>query len=125
MHETNFISFWYIQLSVGEIWLEEKLKPLSTNKYCSKDIFGFTEEIRNTDIESDHILAFYDVSALFTNDPLMETINILVDKAFEDDWFNETHSMQLQKHQLTELLEIATSNHCSNSTVNFLSKQMV
>ena len=40
----------------------------------------------------------------------METIDILVDKAFEDDWFTETHSMQLQKHQLTELLEIATSN---------------
>ena len=91
-------------------WLEEKLKPLSTNKYCINDIFGFTDEIRNTDIESDHILVSYDVSALFTNVPLMETINILVDKAFEDDWFNETHSMQLQKHQLTELLEIATSN---------------
>ena len=91
-------------------WLEEKLKPLSTNKYCINDIFGFTDEIRNTDIESDHILVSYDVSALFTNVPLMETINILVDKAFEDDWFNETHRMQLQKHQLTELLKIATSN---------------
>lgn len=71
---------------------------------------GFTDEIRNTDIDSDHILVSYDVSALFTNVPLMETINILVDKAFEDDWFKETHSMQLQKHQLIELLKIATSN---------------
>lgn len=91
-------------------WLEEKLKPLSTNKYCINDIFGFTDETQNTDIESDHILVSYDVSALFTNVPLMKTINIVVDKAFEDDWFNETHSMQLQKHQLTELLKIATSN---------------
>ncbi|XP_078366236.1 uncharacterized protein LOC144650432 [Oculina patagonica] len=91
-------------------WLEEKLKPLSTNKYCINDIFSFTDEIKNTRIESDHILVSYDVSALFTNVPLKETIDILVDKAFEDDWFNKTHSMQLQKHQLTELLEIATSN---------------
>ena len=50
------------------------------------------------------------MSALFTNVPLKETIGILVDKAFDNDWFNETHSMQLQKHQLTELLEIAASN---------------
>ena len=28
-------------------WLEEKLKPLSTNKYCISDIFDFTDEIRN------------------------------------------------------------------------------
>ena len=45
-----------------------------------------------------------------TNVPLKETIGILVDKAFDNDWFNETHSMQLHKQQLTELLEIATSN---------------
>ena len=25
-------------------WLEEKLKPLSTNKYCINDIFSFTDE---------------------------------------------------------------------------------
>ena len=66
-------------------WLEKKLKPLSTKKYCIYDIFGFTDEIRNTDIESDHILVSYDVSALFTNVPRMETIGILVDKAFKDD----------------------------------------
>ena len=52
----------------------------------------------------------YDVSALFTNVPLKETIEILVDKAFEGDWFNKTHGMQLQKHQLTDILGIATTN---------------
>ena len=51
-----------------------------------------------------------DVSALFTNVPLKETIDILVDKSFESDWFNKRHSMQLQKQQLTDLLEIATTN---------------
>ena len=61
-------------------------------------------------IEPNHILVSYDVSALFTNVPLKETIDIPVDKAFEGHWFNKTHSMQLQKHQLTDLLEIATTN---------------
>ena len=66
--------------------------------------------LKNTGIEPDHILVSYDVSALFTNVPLRETIGILVDKAFESDWFNKTHSMQLQKHQLADLLEIAITN---------------
>ena len=66
--------------------------------------------IKNTSIQPNHILVSYDVSALFTNVPLKETIDILVDKAFEGDWFNKTHSKQLEKHQLTDLLEIATMN---------------
>ena len=61
-------------------------------------------------VETDQILVSYDVSSLFTNVPLEETISILVDKAFENDWFNKTHNLKLQKHQLTELLEIATAN---------------
>ena len=91
-------------------WLDEKLKPLSTNKYGINDIFGFIGEIKNTSIKPNHILVPYDVSALFTNVPLKETIDILVDKVFEGDWFNKMHSMQLQKHQLMDLLEIATIN---------------
>ena len=91
-------------------WLEQKLKPLSTNEYCISDIFAFTEELSNMCIEPDHILVSYDVASLFTNVPLKETINILVDKAFEGDWFNRTHGLKLSKGQLTELLELATSN---------------
>ncbi|KAL9951258.1 hypothetical protein ACROYT_G043894, partial [Oculina patagonica] len=52
----------------------------------------------------------YDVSSLFSNVPLSETINILVDKAFTDDWFNQTYGLELQRDHLTTLLEIATSN---------------
>lgn len=41
---------------------------------------------------------------------LDETINILVNKAFADDWFNKTYGLNLQKDQLVKLLEIATTN---------------
>ena len=34
-------------------------------------------------------------------------ISILVEKAFADDWFNQTYDLNLQKDQLTELLKIA------------------
>ena len=66
-------------------WLEEKLKPQSTKAYTISDIFQFSQDIRNTSIDADHILVSYDVTALFTNLPAHETITILVDKAFSDN----------------------------------------
>ncbi|XP_078384145.1 uncharacterized protein LOC144666620 [Oculina patagonica] len=91
-------------------WLEEKLKPLSMNKHTITDAFSFSDEIRTVQMGENDILVSYDVSSLFTNVPLSETINILVDKAFTDDWFNETYGLELQRNHLTTLLEIATSN---------------
>ena len=91
-------------------WLEEKLKPLSVNEYTITDAISFSEEIRNLPIYEDSILVSYDVTALFTNVPLNETINILVDKAFTNDWFNQSYDLNLQKDQLAKLLEIATTN---------------
>ena len=91
-------------------WLEEKLKPLSTNAYTISNIFQFSKDIRNTSIDVDHILVSHDVTALFTNVPAHETIAILVAKAFSDNWFNETYDLNLTKDQLRELLELATTN---------------
>ena len=85
-------------------WLEEKLKPLSVNEYTITDAFEFADEIRSIPMVS------YDVTALFTNVPLSETINILVDKAFTNDWFNETYDLNLEKEELAQLLEVATTN---------------
>ena len=63
-------------------------------------------------VNEDDIVVSYDVTALFTNMPLDETINILVKKAFADDWFIKTYVLinSLQKDQLVQLLEIATTN---------------
>jgi len=49
-------------------------------------------------------------TSLFTNVPLDETIHILADKAFSDDWFNKTHELNLSRDQLIELLNAATKN---------------
>ena len=66
-------------------WVEEKLKPLSINEYTITDACDFADVIRNLSVNEDDILVSYDVTALFTNVPLDETINILVNKAFADD----------------------------------------
>jgi len=79
-------------------WLDEKLKPLSINASTVTDIFTFTEEIQGMEINDQDILVsyMYDVSSLFTNVPVNETIELLAEKAFKDD--------------LIELLGIATKN---------------
>ena len=70
----------------------------------------FSQEVCSLALTDDKILVSYDVVSLFTNVPLRETIQILVDKAFTDDWFNKKNSMNLQKFQLVQVLEVATTN---------------
>ena len=86
------------------------LKPLSTNAYTISDIFQFSEDIRNISVDADHILVSYDLTALFTNVPAHETIGILAEKAFAENWFNNTYNLNLTKDQLIELLKLATTN---------------
>ena len=50
------------------------------------------------------------VTSLLTNVPLEKTIQILAEKAFAQDWFNETHSLNLSKMDLISLLQAATKN---------------
>ena len=91
-------------------WLDEKLKPLSCNQYTVKDTFEFVNEVQSLEINGGDILVSYDVTFLFTNVLLDETIQILADKAFHDDWFNKTHELNLSRDQLIELLNAATKN---------------
>ena len=41
---------------------------------------------------------------------LDETINILVEKAFTNNWFNFTRKLNVSKSDLVELLEVATKS---------------
>ena len=91
-------------------WLEEKLKPLSVNQYTIDDALAFSKEIRKHPVLEDDILVSYDVTSLFTNVPVQETIRILVEKAFTDNWFNSTYDLNLQKDQLTQLLRMASTD---------------
>ena len=91
-------------------WLEEKLQPLSYNQYTITDTFEFADEIRKLQINNGDIPVSYDVSSLFTNVPLEETIQILADKAFTNNWFNETHQLNLSRMDLVDLLRASTKD---------------
>ena len=61
-------------------------------------------------IDEQDILVSYDVSSLFTNVPVNETIKILAERAFKDNWFKKEHDLNITKTDLIELLKIATKN---------------
>ncbi|XP_068684490.1 uncharacterized protein [Montipora foliosa] len=91
-------------------WLDEKLKPLSVNDHTVGDIFVFADELREMKIKEHDVLVSYDVSSLFTNVPVDETIESIAERAFEKDWFNKEHDLNITKQALIELLRIATKN---------------
>ena len=91
-------------------WLDEKLKPLSVNDHTVRDIFVFADELREMKIKEHDVLVSYDVSSLFTNVPVDETIESIAERAFENDWFNKEHDLNITKQALIELLRIATKN---------------
>ena len=91
-------------------WLDKKLKPLATNAHTVDDIFLFAEEIQNKVVNEGDVLVSYDVTALFTNIPVDEAIQILANKAFKNNWFNNTYNLQLRKADLIELLSVSVKN---------------
>ena len=83
------------------------------------------KEETNTSNSAKCFLVSYDVTALFTNVPLDETIHILADKAFKDNWFNKTYNMNISKDYLIDLLNVATKNSYFNLMATCTNKSMV
>ena len=91
-------------------WLDDKLKTLSINNYTISDTLMFAEQLKELSFDEDDILVSYDVTSLFTNVPLDYTLDLLVEKAFKDNWFCATYDLTISKQDLFELLKIATKD---------------
>ena len=76
-------------------FLCDLLSPLP-NDYSCKDTFSFASQIRNANL-SRKFLVSYDVTRLFTNIPLPETINIVKNLVF-----NPNTNLQITKRELIE-----------------------
>ena len=63
--------------------LELVLKRFST--HCIHDSFTFAEAIQNSKDFNNLFMCSFDISSLFTNVPLEETINICADALYCDD----------------------------------------
>ena len=64
-------------------FLVSLLTPLTSNGFTIKDSFSFAEEVSSFDCA--HYMTSFDTESLFTNIPLEETINICIDKIFENN----------------------------------------
>ena len=60
------------------------------------DIFDFVNELpQDLNITLGDLLVSYDVSSLCTNVP--ETVKILMDRAFRNNWFNSEYELNISK----------------------------
>ena len=76
------------------------------------DVFQFADEIKEMRFNEHDILISYDVSSLFTitNVPVEETIQILSNKAFTENWLKVTYNLNISRDDLATLLRVATKH---------------
>ena len=96
-------------------FLCDLLSPLVPNDYFCKDTFSFVSEIKNANL-SKKFLVSYDVTRLFTNIPLQETIDIAINIIF-----NHNPRLIITKKKL---FLFATSQAHFFLTVSFIFKSM-
>jgi len=79
------------------------LSNLTTNQFTIKNSYSFVKEILDINISGTVFMASFDIKSLFTNIPLVETINICVDQC------KENLPYDLTVPQFRSLLEIAVN----------------
>ena len=99
-------------------FLCDLLSSLVPNDYSCKDTFSFVSQIKNANL-SKTFLVSYDVTSLFTNIPLQETIDIAINLIF-----NHNPNLNITKKELKKLFLFATSQTHFILTVSFITKLM-
>ena len=79
------------------------LSSLVPNDYSCKDTFSFVSQIKNVNL-SKEFLVFYVVTSLFTNIPVQETIDIVINLIF-----NHNPNLNITKKELKKLFIFPTS----------------
>ena len=92
-------------------WLEKLLKPLVNEKYTVNSAFEFVDKV--VKLRRSRYMVSFDVVSLFTNVPLHETIEIVLDKLFSPD--SESHvlsdqNINVTREQMKKLLEFSVAD---------------
>ena len=58
------------------------LSPIAENEFTVKNSYDFAENVRDFRFSENMVMASFDVESLFTNIPVVETINIAIDSLF-------------------------------------------
>ena len=99
-------------------FLCDLLSPLVPNDYSCKDTFSFVSQIKNANL-SKKFLVSYDVTSLFTNIPLQETIDIAINLIF-----NHNPNLNISKKDLIKFSFLLHHSLIFILTVHFSIKLM-
>ena len=102
------------QIQIVGIWL---LNPLAQNEYVVKDLFEAAAKINSVsfgDISDEYTFVSFDIESLFTNVPLEETIEIILNRVYNEKKISATP----MKRSLKKLLLDA----CTKTTFPFNKK---
>ena len=84
-------------------FLCDLLSPLAPNDYTCKDTFYFASQIKNANLSKKSLVSC-DVTSLFTNIPLQETIDIAINLIF-----NSNPNLSITRKELKKIFLFATS----------------
>ena len=88
-------------------FLGKLLDDVIPNDHSAKDTFSFVEEPKTVNVTNKYMVS-YDVTSLFTNMPLEETILLTIDLLFEAELDLNISSKDLQKLQLPQVKLISS-----------------
>ena len=83
------------------------MQPLTTNQYTIKNSYEFKEAIKDIEFPDEVYLASFDVVSLFTNVPVRETMNIVLDSLYE----SVESISNITKTQFKKLLELCVNDN--------------
>ena len=88
-------------------WLASLLQPVLEpfSSHCISDSFTFTRTMQNLDVDPNVFMCSVDVSSLFTNVPLEETIKICLEARYDQS----NSRPVIPKDVFVELMKSATS----------------
>ncbi|XP_065664670.1 uncharacterized protein LOC136086305 [Hydra vulgaris] len=84
-------------------FLRDLLSPLVNTEFCTKDSFSFVKEISQVNLHKQFLVS-YDVTSLYTNFLLQETIDIAVNSIMLNN-----KNFKITKNDLKKLFNFATS----------------
>ena len=94
------------------------LSPLVPNDYSWIDTFSFASQIKNANL-SKKCLVSYNVTSLFTNTPLQETIELIINLIF-----NHNPNLSITKKELKNFFFLLHHRLILFLTVSFITKLM-
>ena len=82
------------------------LEPITTNEFTIKNSHSFASELKELKFNHPIYIASFDITQLYTNIPLAETIDICLDSLCDSD----NMFVNLTKNELKRFLTLATKN---------------